>query len=443
MIFNLLALIAFTFYTFYIFSDSFTSKRYFPLPDRPGYSYLMGKSMYFLIFIVCTAPFFLGQFSLIKYAIYWGTIIILIFRKEISFRFESITFSYLIFYIWIIVGCFYAESFKYDTISLLVKYSIPILSLWLGYSSVSNKYDLFHFVKVITKACLIYGLIIGGFSATFMPWLYYKNYTLLDNMFLVYAGTAGYFTSLFAVPLAMFWITNKKRYLLIALWMLLSSVLDSVRTGIGGILLSTCFFFLVKDKIKSVPYIASFALIFIAIILYVPSVNQKFFGEKAGTITANDIIDNNALSLDNIQTSGRSALWEIALTKFYDPNPLCGAGSGTVTNFMKDRALKEHTIALLHSDYVQILCDNGLIGLILFGFFALCLLYKVIKYTWILNTNVWINISGAMALASFAGMAFSMAFDNAVSHSMSSLMNPFIFIGFFLKFIDISKEKVQ
>lgn len=441
MILNFLLLIIFTFFTFYIFSPSFKDRRYVALPSKPGYSYLMSKNMYFLIFIVCTAPFFLGAFSLIKYALYWGAIILLALKRQVYFKFESITISYLIFYLWLIVGCFYTDTINYDSVSLLIKYSLPILSLWLGYSSLENEFDLYHFSKAVTKVCVIYALFIGGFSATFMPWLYYKNYTVLDNMFLVYAGIAGYFTSLFSVPLAMHWMTGKNRYIIVAIWLLLSSVLDSVRTSIGGIVLGVCFFFFIKYKVKSIPYIIAAVFLFFAIILYVPSVNQKFFGERSGTITANDIINNNALGIENIQTSGRSYMWELALTKFFDPNPVIGSGLGSVTNFMKIRAEKEHTIALLHSDYVQILCDNGVVGLILFSLFAIVLIFKVIKYTWILKSNVWINISGAMALASFAGVAFTMGFDNVVSHSMTCMINPFIFIGFFLRFIDLSKEE--
>ena len=38
-------------------------------------------------------------------------------------------------------------------------------------------------------------------------------------------------------------------------------------------------------------------------------------------------------------------------------------------------------------------------------------------------------------------IAFSMYYDNVVSHSMSSLVMPFIFLGFFLKSIDIDAYK--
>ena len=127
------------------------------------------------------------------------------------------------------------------------------------------------------------------------------------------------------------------------------------------------------------------------------------------------------------------------MNKFYESSPIVGSGLGTTTHFMKERAMREHTIALLHNDYVQILCDTGVVGIVLISIFYLCIVIKILKYTWSRNVDIWVKISGVMAVASMAGVAFSMGFDNVVSHSMTSLINPFIFIGFFLKFIDIDK----
>lgn len=431
---NFIGLVIFILLSILIYSPSFDKKRIFALPDNPRYAYVMGKNMYFLIFIVCTAPFYLGEFSLIKYAIYFIATIIILLKKENIFKFDSIVKSYILFYIWLIVSCIYT-TFTYDTLTLLIKYSIPLLSLWVGYNAIDSKYDLYYFVKGCIIACSIYALVIGGFSASFTPWLY----NLFPRLLLKYAGLADYFTSLIILPVIFCWITGRKRYFLIVLWLLLSAVLASVRTGIGGIFIVICFYALFRFKLKSLPVIAFAIAGFISIILFVPSVNEKFFGDKAGEIQAKDIVADNALSLDNIQTSGRSYLWDLTLTKFYEPHKITGSGLGTVTHFMKIRAIKENTVALLHSDYVQILCDTGIIGLALLILFYLNVLYKVFFYTWKTNSNTLIKITGIMAIASLSGVAFSMAFDNVVSHSMTSLINPFIFIGFFLKFIDKSK----
>lgn len=42
-----------------------------------------------------------------------------------------------------------------------------------------------------------------------------------------------------------------------------------------------------------------------------------------------------------------------------------------------------------------------------------------------------------------SGVAFSMGYDNVVSHSMTSLIIPFIFIGFFMKYSELENEYVS
>ena len=431
---NFSALLIFAIVSFYIFRPAFDKYRLVKFVENSEYLYRINRNMYFLIFVVCTAPFFLGQFSLFKYGIYFVTLIVLLLLGKIRIKVDIIVGFYLIFFLWLVISMIYTESL-YDSIMLLIKYTIPLFSLWLGYSAIESKYDLYYFSKAVTQSSVIYALIIGGFSATFMPWLYTSSSTI----FLKYAGLADYFTSIFVLFLVMHWVTSRKTYLLGALWVLLSTILAVVRTGLGGIALACAFFAFFRHRFRSIPYIIAAGLLFIGIILFVPSVNEKFFGEESGTVTAHDIVQGDALSLDNIQTSGREALWTIAMNKFYEPSPIVGSGLGTTTHFIKERAAKEHTIALLHSDYVQILCDNGIIGIVLISIFYLCIIMKVFRYTWKQNVNEWIKISGIMAVASMAGVAFSMGFDNVVSHSMTSLINPFIFIGFFLKFIDIDK----
>lgn len=436
LVINLILLITFVVISIKIFGPSFDKYRCFVLPDMPTYSYRMSKNMYFIVFIVCTAPFFLGQLSLLKYGVYFLIMIWLLLKKRMTIKIELISTSYLLFYSWLIISCFYAN-INYDTFSLLIKYLLPILSLWMGYSAIDNKYDLYHFSKVVAKACAVYALLAGGIGGLLLPWLY--SFFLKTGMILVYAGLADYFTSLFIVPFIYVWISGQKKYLYVALMMLASTILESVRTGLGGILLVVCFYAFFRHKLKSVPAIVITGLLFVGVILFVPEVNEKFFGDKAGSVAAEDVITGNALSLDNIQTSGRSVLWDVALTNFYDPNPIFGSGLGEATNFMKKRAVEEHTIALLHNDYVQILCDNGLVGLCLLIIFYICIICKVFRYTWLYRGNVWVRITGVMAISSMAGVAFSMGFDNVVSHSMTSLINPFIFIGFFLKFVDLYK----
>jgi len=433
---NLLALIVFCIVSIQIYTRRFDKYRLFRLPENKEFLYRVNQNMLFLIFVVCTAPFFLGQFSLLKYGFYFFMSVYLLLLGKVKVKIDLIVWAYLLFYFWLVISVSYS-SVKYDSMMLLIKYILPLLALWTGYSAIEGKYDLYYFSKSVAKSSIVYALTIGGVGAVFMSWLYFSPF---GNMFLKYAGLADYFSSLFIVPFILYWITNRKVYLLIAVWMLLSTVLESVRTGLGGMALAGAFYAFFRYKMRSLVYILAVGVIFVGVILYVPSINEKFFGEKAGKIQASEIVQGDALSLDNIQTSGRQFLWELVMRKFYEPNPIVGAGLGTTTRFLKERAEQEHTVALLHSDYIQILCDNGVVGIVLLIFFYLCVIYKTFQYTYRTQGDIWVKMSGTLAVSSLAGVAFAMGFDNVVSHSMTSLINPFIFIGFFLKFIDLSKQ---
>lgn len=432
---NCILLIFFIYYTIRIFSPSFDHKRWVTYYEDRNYVVEINRLMYYTIFVVCTAPFFLGQFSIAKYATYFITLIWLIYKGNIHLKFDAIVNSYLLFYIWLII-CIPVSKYQIDGIMLVIKYAIPLLSLWLGYSAIQEDSDIFYFAKYVIKWSIYYALFIGGISAVLTPWIYFT----LAQVFLTYAGLADYFTSIIGLCFVLVWLSGSYKFYYNAAWLLLSSLLEVVRTGIGGITIVSSMFFLARYKLKAVPAILFCGVLFLCMVLYVPEVNKKFFGNKAGTVTVEDIIQGNAMSSNKIQTNGRNHIWKILMKKFYEPHKLIGAGLGTSTGYMKDKVsgYKESNITLIHSDYVQILCDSGLVGLVLLIVFFVILFMQVgtIAFS---NGLIYTKITAALAVASMAGVAFSMGYDNVVSHSMTSLINPFLFIGFFLKYKELGK----
>lgn len=433
VIINFILLIMFVYYSRRIFTPAFAQKRIVSLPGAKGKSYQIKPLMCYLIFVVCTAPFFLGTFSIAKYAVYFVTLLILINKGYIVRKIDVIVLSYLLFFCWQVITLIWSP-YPYDGYMLIIKYFIPLLSLWLGYSAIRNADDLYLFSKYVTKTSIVYALFLGGLCAVFLPSLYF----FLSNTFVTYAGLADYFTSIAGLFFVLVWITKFKKYYFGVLWLLLSTILEVVRTGLGGLSIVGAMFFFIRYKIKAVPTIFCCIIIFLGIVLYVPKVNEKFFGSNAGKVTISDIVKGDAMSNDNMQTSGRSELWNILLNKFYEPNQISGAGLGASTGYMKDkiRGYTESDIVLIHSDYVQILCDSGIVGVVLLCIFYFAVFLKAGKVAFSKGL-FYSKISAALSVASMAGVAFSMGYDNVVSHSMTSLINPFIFIGFFLKFSDL------
>ena len=401
-----------------------------------GERYLLSRNMYFVIFTVCTAPVFLGSLSLLKYGLWFATVLLLMFTGKIRGKFETITIIYLIFFLWLCYTMTYTTATR-DGVMMLIKYSLPILFLWLGYSAINNEKDFVIFLKVVNVVACIWCFLIGGQGSTLMPWLYVSPIGL---QIATYAAFADYLTSIFIVPILLYWLTKEKKYIFCALWMVLSTVLESVRTGMGGMMLVFAFAMVLRYKAKAIPGLLFAGALFVSVILFVPKVNEKFFGEDAGKVTATEIVQGNALSLDNIEMSGREYLWKKVKENCYYGNELIGKGLGEAEYFAKNKMYKGE-ISKVHNDYLILLCDTGIVGVIMFVLFYISVIFKVTSHVMLRRSTPMVKFTGIMALSSMAGIAFCMYFDNIVSNSMQSMVMPYIYLGFFLKALDIEKNR--
>lgn len=403
-----------------------------------GDYYLLSRNMYFAIFTICTAPVFLGPMSLLKYGLWIGFIVWLLFSNRVRMVMEPTIVAYVIFFLWLVYATTYSPVPR-DAMMMLVKYFLPLFFLWLGYSALRNEKDLVILLKVVNVTACIYCVFIGGVGSIFLPFIYYGP---IGGQFATYAPFADFLAAIFIVPIILYWLTKDKKYILCALWMLASTVLESVRTGLGGMMLSFSIAVLLRYKTQSLPALGLAGALFIGVILYVPSINEKFFGEDAGTVTATDIVQGDALSMENMDTNGRNATWEMILDRFYEGHEWRGSGMGVAIRYLKNLWLGGYEGAgLIHNDYVQLLAEAGIIGVSLLVLFYIFVIVKVMQYVFFQRSGYMVQITGIMALSSMAGIAFCMYFDNVVSNSMQSMIIPYIFLGFFLKMVDVENLK--
>ena len=434
---TILSLLIFVVLTYWVGQIYFGKKKLRLVEYSKGEHYLLSQNMYFVIFTVCTAPIFLGSLALLKYGLWFMTMLALLFVGKVRIKFEFMTVMYSIFFLWLCYTMTYTTVPR-DGAMMLIKFLLPMLFLWLGYSGLRNEKDLIIFLKVVNIAACIYCGFMGGFAATFIPPLY----VFCMGIFSTYAGFADFLTAVFIVPILLYWLTKEKKYIFCALWMVLSTVLQSVRTGMGGMMLVFCTALLLKNKAKAIPGLAVAGAMFLSVVLFVPSVNEKFFGDDAGTVSATDIVQGGALSMDNIETSGREYTWELILDEFYRGHELKGSGLSMSKSYLLNAFLKKEIgIGLIHNDYVQLLADTGIIGVSLLVLFYISVILSVVRNVLLRRSTTLVKLTGIMALPSLAGIAFCMYFDNVVSNSMQAMVMPYIYIGFFLKALDLEKGK--
>lgn len=399
--------------------------------------YLLSRNMYFTIFTVCTAPFFLYPFALFKYGLWFVLILWLIFTNHIRMKLETVMILYLVFFFWLCITMTWTTAPR-DGYMMLIKYFIPILFLWLGYSSLHNEKDLVILLKVVNWVSCVFCFLIGGFADLFVN----PVYGFLMNICTTYAGFSCFLISVFIVPILLYWLTKDKKYIFCALWMLLSPVLQAVRTGLGGMFLVFVVAIYLRYKQRSLPTLFFAGAVFVAVILFVPGVNEKFFGENAGKVTSTDIVRGDALSLDNIEMSGREYMWERVMENCFYGNEVFGGGLGTSGRYVKNYGIATKGLQMMHNDYLQIHCDAGLVGITLLTIFYVAFILKVIAHVVLRRSSILVRLTGIMALSSMVGVGFAMYFDNVVSNSMQALVMPFIYWGFFFKALDLEgKEK--
>lgn len=386
----------------------------------------------FLIFSILTAMVFLGPLSLVKYA-YWIIVLIILCFNRFKLKIDSIILSYMLFIGWALLSALFITDVPFAALMMLIKYTLPLLYLWLAYTAINDSDDFLYFLKITSVGMCVYAMFIGGFAAKFLTPIYSFLNWGSGGLFISYAPLADYFSALIVIPLALFLITEKKIWLYATVWIILSTVLETVRTGLGALCIAASFLFLTIYKIKALPWVAGILMVGIIIIFTVPAFRDKMFVNDDVSI---ETFSASQANFENISSNGREALWDLNMQKFYDPSPLIGSGLGASGDFMKNR----EGLHLIHSDYVQILCDLGNIGIILFGIFVLVTLIKIIATSWKNNCPNIVKLTGGMALGSCGATFFSMGFDNVVTYAQQSFVLPFIMIGIFLKANDLYKN---
>ena len=388
----------------------------------------INPALEFLLFSVFTSMVFLGPLSLAKYA-YWIIVLLYMVLCRIRVKIDSIVIMYILFILWAMISALFISSVKFQASMMIIKYTLPLLYLWLGYAAITDDDDLLYFMKATAICMCIYALVIGGFSSKFMPFLYGTLLFKSGGLFISYASLADFFSGLIVVPIALYVLTKGKKWLFVIAWICLSTILETVRTGVGGIFMASALFAFVVYKLRSLPWIVGIASLVLCIIFTVPSFHKKMFKDENMTYSSFSV---NDASFDNIQSNAREYLWTMNMERFFVPSPIIGSGLGESVEYTKDVTI----LKLIHSDYVQILCDLGLLGLLLFAAFTVVVIVKILYITSLSNAPPAVIITGAMALGSCGGTFFSMGFDNVIAYSQQSFVLPFVLIGIFLRTVD-------
>lgn len=332
---------------------------------------------------------------------------------------------YIIFMLWLVVGCFYSPAPAYG-VRVILKYLYPLV-VCLAASAVVRC------PEVMMKSAL------GARTVALVAWLItftFVEYILFPGVFWYGTARAINYISICMFSLALYFYLGKERKnLMYAILFTLPCILWVFRTSIMGTVVGLMVFSLFRYKIKALPVIALIAMLGIACVFYVPAVKEKMFKDDSVTLT--DFM-NGKVNQDSIESNARFAMWEYFEERFYKDKEVQGSGTGATQHHFYNNYLFGG-LQVMHSDMVQMKCDNGLVSLWLY-YSSVVLMIGHALVVFCRQKNRWIKICAITAGSAMAGVAVTMYSDNVVNYSMCTLSYPFGFYGMMLGLLKAKKK---
>ncbi len=336
---------------------------------------------------------------------------------------------YVFYLFWLFIGLTYSPSISYG-FRVILKYLFPFLILLTASVAVRHR-------EVFIKACL--GAIILGIICIAFRFIPYLG-NLTPGVWWYATAKTIHFISLIVLCLSLSYFTKAKtKYRLLALLFLLPCFIWVFRTSIFGSFVALSAFSIIKYRFKAVPIILLLLALGVTAIFAIPSLHEKMFKKESQDTSIADLRQGQ-ISTEDINDNAREGMWTHLYNKLYIGHEYAGSGTGSVQNYMYTNARKYFGgLSVPHNDYLQILCDNGIIGLIIYiSIYISIFFHSLVLYR--KSTDPSIKICSLTAGAAILGVAVTLYSDNAVNYSMATLSMPFGFYGMCLGLMK-GKEK--
>ena len=341
--------------------------------------------------------------------------ILFICKRKVQWT--SAAIIYVVYLIWLVVGLTYSPAPGYG-FRVILKYLYPLLIMLFASAAVRD-------AEVFLKAGLAARMVaLVSIGVAFIPFVG----LLVPGVFWYGTARAINYISIIVFSLALFYYTTEKRKNLIyAIVFILPCFIWVFRTSIMGSLVAIMAFYFIKYRLRSLPIIVGVLVAGVLAVFFIPSLHQKMFMDRSISI---EQFQSGKVSMENVNTNARSAMWEHLEDKFYVEHEIAGSGTGAVQQYMYNNFIFGG-LKVPHSDFVQMRCDNGLVGFILYGiivllFFVDC--FKTFHSTKLLDVKICSIVAGASMIGVFA----TLYSDNVVNYSMATLSMPFGFYGMML-----------
>lgn len=322
---------------------------------------------------------------------------------------------YSVYLVWLVIGCFYAPSWNYG-IRALLKYAYPLVFCLFASAVVDNFPTAFK-AAVCARWVALIVLIIS--------FLRIENIVIPGVIWYITARTIHFIGIMIFSFTLIFFTNEKKKNLIYFIVFLVPCFVFVLRTSILGSAVALMSFAIIRWKLKSIPFILIVLILGVASVFLIPSIKQKMFFDK--NITFEQLQSDN-FNMEKVNTNYRQRLWEQLPDMLYKGHEIVGSGTGASQELMYNHSNLFGGLKIAHSDFVQMKCDNGLIGLILYSIMIAGIFIHCFLIYW-KTDDPRIKLFAITAGASILGIFATSYSDNTVNYSMATLSVPFGFYG--------------
>jgi O-antigen ligase len=310
---------------------------------------------------------------------------------------------HIAFLLFCFISLFWSPSIAYGA-RMLAKLSSPLLFMLIVASMVTSLDQLRRMEKVTIGGGLVMVLLAIWAWAT-------KNGSSVGLS--VPATTPAYFSA-YLVAIGSLTIANIKSdrpkfNLLVSFVFCLAVLAAFTRITIVAMFVAYSLMFFIASRGIFRVFLPVTGIVLVPVLFLFSETFKRrmFFGEKQ--IHLDTALNDPSILFSHLHGSGRFATWPQVLNKFFVPSPTLGSGLGATQNFFYTNS--PSGLGAVHSEYVRLLSDVGLIGLTLF---LIAILVYFVRLSGIYRVNP-AKISGRFALAGMGGLLtylIFMATDN-------------------------------
>jgi hypothetical protein len=323
----------------------------------------------------------------------------------------------VVYLIWLAIGCFYGPSIGYG-VRVILKYSYPLLLCLFASAAVRDE-EIFFKSSLLARKVAVVSLIFS-----FVPLIG----QLVPGVFWYGTAKAINYISIMVLSLGLYFYTDEKRKnLTYTILFLLPCFVWVFRTSIMGSLVAIMAFSFIKYRLKSLPIIVGILIAGVVAVFAIPSLRKKMFFDDKVTI---EQFEAGKVGQDKVNTNARDAMWKDLKRRFYKGHEIAGSGTGSVQNYMYNHFVFGG-LKVPHSDFVQMMCDNGMIALCVYVTISLIIFFHCFKVYWSTDEPS-LQLCAIVAGASVAGVFVTLYSDNVVNYSMATLSMPYGFYGMML-----------